>query len=76
MGCNCKKKPVIDRVTAFELIKKGIIDGEKLSQNEMYKLYDFYDTTYNQNTSKSCLDCFNSFIKDKLIEYYNKQINK
>jgi hypothetical protein len=76
MGCNCKKKPkpIIDTIVGLELIKKGIIDEEKLSINETNTLYDFYDNIYNQDTSKTCLDCWNTFIKEKLRDYYIQKL--
>ena len=76
MGCNCKgnKQPQpLDELVGFELINKGIINGEILSTNEKETLYRFYNEKFNEQVLFTCGNCWEVFIKDKLKELWIKE---
>jgi hypothetical protein len=76
MGCNCKgnnsPKP-LDELVGYELINKGIINEEILSNNEKELLYRFYNEKFNEQVRFTCGNCWEVFIKDKLKELWIKE---
>ena len=72
MGCPCKgnKKPHVDELEAFQLIKKGIIDEIKLSDGEKNTLFHYYNEIYNETLKLTCGNCWEDKIRDKLKELW------
>ena len=76
MGCNCKgnkPNPVVDELAYLELIKLGVIDDGKLSTNQKYMLYDYYNKEYNEQVLYTCGNCWEAFIKEKLGELWKRK---
>lgn len=68
MPCNCKKGPApIDEQVGMDLIKKYGVDNEVLPTNDRYILYQFYDQKFNTTTSNRCIECWENYIKQKLV---------
>lgn len=73
MACNCKKKPTIEEHVGMELIKKYGIDGEIINGDDRNKLYIFYNQIYNESVPRSCVMCWDDYVKQKLVDLWIKR---
>ena len=76
MACNCKgnkQNKEVDELSYLELIKIGVIDGGKLSTNQKYLLYDYYNKQFNETVLYTCGNCWEAFIVEKLRELWTKR---
>jgi len=80
MSCNCKGNrrqapapQLIDKLVGFELINKGVINEQQLSNNERDILYRFYNEQFNENVKVTCLNCWDDYVKEKLRELWIRE---
>jgi hypothetical protein len=79
MSCNCKGRKkveapqLIDKLVGFELINKGVINEQQLSNNERDILYRFYNEQFNENVKVTCLNCWDDYVKEKLRELWIRE---
>lgn len=69
--CNCKKKiNTVNEGEALQLIKQYAIDGEVISSGVRQTLYKYYDQIHNTVTPKTCIVCWDDYVKQKLIDIW------
>lgn len=77
MGCNCKKKqediPPVDKLIAYQLINKAVINNEQINSYERDTLYRFYNEQFNENVMVTCRNCWEGFVKEKLRELWIRE---
>jgi hypothetical protein len=77
MGCNCKKKqediPPVDKLIAYQLINKAVINNEQINSYERDTLYRFYNEQFNERVMVTCRNCWEGFVKEKLRELWIRE---
>lgn len=78
MGCNCKNKkqeeiPPVDKLIAYQLINKAVINNEQINSYERDTLYRFYNEQFNENVMVTCRNCWEGFVKEKLRTLWIKE---